>query len=64
VAGLPIIRNRDDAQKHNPNQPALVEVPGGLVQPMMFLMETLSRPGDDELGKVVKTMLKSTEKPV
>lgn len=59
---LHVVRNREEANAHNPNKPALVEVRGELVQSVMFLVEALKRPNSDRLGKLARNLLRSMKR--
>jgi hypothetical protein len=51
----------EDAEMHDINAPALVEVPGELVRSVVWLIEMIERPANDEIGKVVRTLLRKRE---
>jgi hypothetical protein len=57
MSNLPIVRSKEDASSHDPTGPALVLVPGELVRSVAWLIAAIERPGDDEIGKTVRTLL-------
>jgi hypothetical protein len=56
-----VVRNLREAAAHNPNEPAYIEVPGRWVRAMAWLVDVLENPGDDEVGKTIKTLLRKLE---
>jgi hypothetical protein len=61
MADLPVVRNRRDAEAHDSDKPALVEVPGNLVKAVVWMVETVEKPGNEEVTKVLKTLLRRRE---
>jgi uncharacterized OB-fold protein len=59
MAELPVVRTREQAKAHDPNVSALVEVPGEFVPTVVWLMEALQQPSDSQVGKVVRSLLRS-----
>jgi S1-C subfamily serine protease len=53
---LPVVRNQKDAQAHDPDKPALVEVPGKRVSAVVALIEAMQNPGDNEVGETIKAL--------
>jgi hypothetical protein len=56
-----VVRTLDEARAHDAGDVAYVEVPGRWVPAIVWLVETLERPGDDEVGKTVKSLLRKLE---
>jgi hypothetical protein len=54
---LAVIRTPEDAQRHDPGKPALVEIPGELVRKVLSLVKTLAETGPSKRKKLAKAVL-------
>lgn len=52
-----VIRTLEDADEHDPNERAVVEVPSALVGRVLFLMRALDRSGNSKRKKMAKALL-------
>ena len=52
-----VIRTREEAEEHNPNDPALVEVPGELVRKVLFLVRALETKSNSKRKKKIRALL-------
>jgi hypothetical protein len=55
---LPVIRSQKQADEHDQNEPALVEIPGEMVRSIVWMVETLQMPGYHETAKTLRSLLK------
>ena len=52
-----VIRTAEDALKHDPAEPALIEVPGELVRTVIVITNALAIPGHSKQKKMIKALL-------
>jgi len=60
----PIVRNLEEATRHNPSNPALVEVPGKYVGAVVGLLGMFQRPSQDHVGFRIEALRKFDSKGV
>jgi hypothetical protein len=52
-----VIRTRLEAEQHNVNEPALVEIPGELAKSVLFLMKSLGAVSNTRRRKMAEALL-------